>query len=479
MKEEYVTYSDIYPPYSGRTHAPHMSDWQTRIDMDKLRKDRHAKLLNEMREEGVSVMFLLQPWNIRVATGYHGLTYTSGLSYAICPVEGEPILYGHGTPAIQDRRQMKWLKPENIRYAIPTAVGMMSSGLWTHPEALKYQVDKVVQQLKKALDERKLTKEVLTLDTSDPGLQAALEKAGIKTEVKAALPIKAQEIKTPEEIDCFRIVSGITDLVHYEMAKYAEPGMTEYEIAGYMDYIGMKYGGEPTPGSWCGSGPHTWPNFRNSTDRVIRPGDIFYADAIQVSWNGYKSCHYRTYSAGWKPTQKAEDCYKRINEWLYSALSDCKPGNTTWDMLKHWPAEETWQGLPADYCWGDNVMHGIGLVNYGPPQGCRAWSEKYPYELKEGHVFAIECQDSIGDGQGCRVEDHVVITKDGCEVLTRFPSDHITVVPMKTGQWDVEFEPPEERLKRFAGKYPPEGYRATVDADRYREMQKEQAKKRR
>jgi len=466
-KEEVITYSDIYPAYAGRSIAPHLSDWQVRIDMDKLRRDRHAKLVNTMREEGITVMLLLQPWNVRYATAYKGLIYTTGLTWALCPVEDEPILWGHGTPAIQDRRVMTWLKPENIRYAIPTSIGMMSSALWTQPEALKFQREKVVRQLKEALEERKLTKEVLTLDASEPGLQALLENAGIKTSLRADIPIKAQEIKTPEEIECFRVVSAICDIVHYELAKYAEPGMTEYELAGYMDYIAMKLGSEPTPGSWCGSGPHTWPNYRNSTDRLIRPGDIFYCDTIQVSWNGYKSCEYRTYSAGFKASQKAEDAYKRVNEWLYSALSDCKPGNTTADMLKHWPDEETWQGLPADYCWGDNVMHGLGLVNYGPPQGCRAWTMKYPYELKEGHVFAIETQDSIGDGQGVRVEDHVVVTKDGCEVLTRFPSDHITVVPMKSAREEIVFDTPADRMKRFAGKYPPKGYRATIDADRY------------
>lgn len=361
---------------------------------------------------------------------------------------------------------MTWLKPDNIRYAIPSSIGGMSSGLWTDPAALKYQQGKVVAQLKADLEDRKLAKEVIYLDGSEPSLQALLENAGIKTALRGDIPIKAQEIKTPEEIECFRVTSAICDITHWELSKYAEPGKTEYDLAGYMDYIAMVYGAEPTPGSFCASGPNTWPNYRNSTDRLIRPGDIFYCDNIQISWNGYKSCNYRTYSAGMKASPAAEDCYKRINEWLYAALSDCKPGNTTWDMLKHWPEEEAWQGLSADYCWGDNLMHGLGLSNYGPPQGCRGWTEKYPYELKENMVFAIETQDSIGDGQGCRLEDHVLITKTGCEVLTRFPSDHITVVP--AGAQDIVFDPPSARLKRFAGKYPPTGYRATIDIPTYK-----------
>lgn len=468
---EAIIYNERFPEYDGSSVGREQSDWQGRIDMDKMRRDRLARLRAAMRDAGINVYFTLAPWNVRYATGYKGMAYTTGLAYAVVPVEDKGfdnvILYAHGTPAIQDRRNMPWFKPENIRYAIPASVGMMSSGLWTHPEALKFQRAKVVEELKVDLQELKVDKEILTFDTEDSALMRMLEAAGIKTAVNAATMIAAQEIKTPEEIECFRVLSGICDINHYELAKHAEAGMTEYELTGFMNSIPMKYGCEPEPRCFVASGPNTWPNYRNTSDRQLRPGDIFYADNIQLSWNGYKSCNYRTYSVAFKPSQAAEDAYKRVNEWLYSALSDCKPGNTTADMLKHWPDEEDWMGLPADYCWGDNVMHGIGLFNYGPPQGCKAWSMKYPYPLKEGQVFAIETQGSIGDGQGVRVEDMVVVTKDGCEVLTRFPSDHITVVPARFGLEDIEFLPPRALMEKFAGKYPPKGYRATIDAAKY------------
>jgi Xaa-Pro aminopeptidase len=52
---------------------------------------------------------------------------------------------------------------------------------------------------------------------------------------------------------------------------------------------------------------------------------------------------------------------------------------------------------------------------------------EHPYPIKEGQVFAIETETGIGDGQGVRIEEMVVVTKTGYEVLTKAPLEIITV----------------------------------------------------
>jgi len=453
--EQIIRYTDIHPPYEGRSYSRELSDWEGRVDMDKMRRDRLARWRQIMKERGITIMFLVDPFNQRYTMGYWSMAYTSGLSYALLPLEGEPILYAHGTCAIQNRRYMTWLKPENIRYAISSFTGGMATGIAVQPEVVEENRQKVVDHIKADLEDLKMTKEVLYLDQADAGLQAIFERNGIKIKADPLVGIIAQEIKTPEEIECMRIASAICDVVHFKLAEYAEPGMTEFELKGYMIYQALRLGAESAV-TFAVSGENTWPNYRNMSNRMLRPGDIWYADSYQVSWNGYKTCYYRTYSMVYKPSQKALDAMKRISEWAFKAISEAKPGNTTADMVKHWPAEEKWQGLPADYCWGDNVFHGLGLINYGPPQGNRAWSLKHPYPLKEGHVFALETQDGIGDGQGVRLEEHCVITKDGCEVLSRWPADQIVVTPNRGGAIDLQWESVKERYERLGtgNKYP-------------------------
>ena len=429
-KGKTILYDSVYQQYAGRSFGRQMSDWQERVDMNRMRAERAQRFRQSMKDAGANVMLLLIPANERYATGHNCLAYTTGLSYCIVPLEGEPVIFGHGTPSIQDRRQVAWIKPENVRYAIPAAIGSMASGLLTHPSARKYQLEKFGNQIKDTLDEMGLGKEVIVLDAGDGGVISILEQLGLKVAVRPEIAVSAQEIKTRDEIECVRMTASICDILHYEVARYARPGVTELELSGYVGYLAMKMGCQPGSVNGVMSGNFGWPNFRNITDRQLRPGDIFYVDCCQVAWNGYNSCTYRTHSCITEPSQQAQDAYKRIQEWMYGALSECKPGNTTADMLKHFPDEEEIWGLHSDYTWGDNLMHGIGLINYGPPHAIRSWAFEHPYELKEGQCFAIETQDGTGDGQGVRLEEMVVVTQSGCEVLTRYPIDKIDVCPL-------------------------------------------------
>jgi len=426
--EEFVVYSDIYPMYAGRCHGIEMVDFREKINMERLRKERLERLRRTMKEMGVEVLLNLLPHNTRYATGHKCMAYTSGLTYSLVPrADIPPIVFAHGTPAIHDRRHMTWIPHKNIRYAIPSCVGGMALGLIVHPEAHAMQLKKFGNQIKDALKEMGLEKETVYLDTYDFYAMKALKDVGLKCEAKPEVQIKAQEIKTKDEIECLRIAAAIGDVVHYELMKAIRPGRTEYELAGYMRYIAMKMGAETTGESFVASGDNTWPNYRNMTDRFIRPGDIVFADNIQVSFNGYLTCYYRTFFCGRKKdlTEEMKEGYRRVRDWLYEALKACKPGNTTKDMVERWPAEEELWRVAPDWAWGDLLIHGLGLVNYGPPQANRIWSLQYPYPLKAGQVFAIETQGPVGGGQGCRLEKMIVVTETGWEALDRFPDDEI------------------------------------------------------
>lgn len=419
QKQQVYLYDEYYLPYAYRSFGRHQVDFQERVNMERMRKERLEKFRAQMSQAGVSVMLLLAPHNMRYTVAYTHLTYAVGNAYVLLPLEGDPIVFGHTCSALQDRRNMPWLKPENVRFYMIAAIGSMVSGNPPFDQALS---ERFGQQMKGALKEMKLDKEVLALDIPDPRAQAALERVGIRTSVRPDIALKAQEIKTQDEIECFRICASICDIAHYELAKYAEPGKSELELAGYMNFRGMAYGCEPVPNSFVASGQFSHPNYRYSTDRILRPGDIFVADTIQFSWNGYKSCCYRTYSVVTPPSQAARDAMKRMIDAVDEALSQCKPGNTTADMMKNFPE---W-GEPPGH-GGGNAMHGLGLVNYGPPWGLNPFSLQYPQVLKEGHVFAIEPEMGIGDGQGVRLEEMVVVTKTGCEVLNHAPCEIVTV----------------------------------------------------
>jgi Xaa-Pro aminopeptidase len=440
--EEVVIYNDAFRKYAGKAEGPQAADYEKRIDMAKLRKDRHDKFCQEMKEKGYAVAILTERPNVRYTTAYNGPTYEPGIGWAMVPAEGDTVLWAHVPYAgdVQARREFDWIKPENIRgedwpREVNPIPGMQ--------EERRLHIAKAV---KADLEEQKLAKEVVVLDAPYPSMQAAFEKIGVKTKVDANIGVEAMSIHTPEEIECYRVLSAICDVVHWETARYAKPGMSELDVAGFFRYKAMQLGCELEVGGFCMSGEHTSPNIRISGHRIIRPGDIVYWDLWGLTWNGYRSCYYRTYCAGFKAPQRAQDAIKVANERQYNAITAVKPGNTTTDMVK---------ASKSSFIH----IHGLGMETYvlHPVNAHPGLSKDYPDELKEGQIFAMTAASSnpgsfpyrlgpIGDGQGVDIEDMVLVTKTGAEVLTRFPSDHVFTIPLEDFG-DFEFKSPDDYLK--------------------------------
>mgnify|MGYP001040631440 CR=1 FL=1 len=410
-KAKAVDYSE-YP----RVFGLQMTDIHERVNMERMRRERLERARSLMKEAGISVMLLLLDENIRYTTGYAWLGYTTGGAYVLLPLEGDPILFAHVQAAYHEKQpgMMTWIKPENIR----TAFGDIANAkvAFGNDRQWGYIANLFAQQIKDALEEMGLAKEVLTVDVNYSDIIEVFKSKGIRVTVNGNVLEEARTIKTKDEIECMRACSAICDLVHYELSKYADAGKTERELSGYMDFIAMKYGAEPTPKCYVNSGHHTHNLYIYPTDKMLMVGDLMVADTIQISWNGYKSCSYRTYSIVTPPSQAAIDTYKQQVDEIYDCLSRVKPGNTTYDV---YPSES-----------GCGRIHGLGIRNYGPPWGDGQYSRYGPYELREGMVFAIAQHTATPDGQGVAFEEHVVVTKTGYEVLTHAPKE-IRICPAR------------------------------------------------
>jgi Xaa-Pro aminopeptidase len=88
----------------------------------------------------------------------------------------------------------------------------------------------------------------------------------------------------------------------------------------------------------------------------------------------------------------------------------------------------TWGYEDEDQAAANLWGHGLGLAQYDQPVISRIWSLDHPTEIKEGMVFALETQHGKVHDFGVRLEEMLVVTETGHELLTSFPIDEITVV---------------------------------------------------
>ncbi|MEA3021452.1 MAG: hypothetical protein QOK01_304, partial [Alphaproteobacteria bacterium] len=250
--------------------------------------------------------------------------------------------------------------------------------------------------------------------------------------------MEARAIKNVDEQEALRMVGAIGDGAHWEFMKFLRPGITENQVTAHlMEYLYNIPGMEDVEDVIVSSGPNTWPNWRNFSDRIIQPGDIVFMDLAALTWNGYKSCYYRTYCVGKEPSKEQKDTYATALQWLYDSIGAVKVGATTRDIALKWPsAMETWGYEDEDQAAANLWGHGLGLAQYDPPVISRIWSLDHPVEIQEGMTFALETQHGKRFRYGVRIEEMLIVMKNDIEIVSNFPVKQITVVDPLPGYGD-------------------------------------------
>ena len=96
------------------------------------------------------------------------------------------------------------------------------------------------------------------------------------------------------------------------ITQFLKPGLTENEVAAFgFEYLYSSRAWRTSRTSSSPPDPNAWPNWRNFSDRIIRPGELVIIDLAALTWNGFKSCCYRTYCVGGKPTDEMKHVRRR------------------------------------------------------------------------------------------------------------------------------------------------------------------------
>src|SRR6266699_2424482 len=394
-------------------------DWEERTNFDRLRTERLARIKKLLKESEMGALLCFDMNNIRYITATHIGTWAMDklARFSLLPQDDEPIMWDFGSAARHHQRYCPWLG-ERSRAGISTQRGAMS------PESGR--AEDVAKKIRIELEERGLLNQPLGVGAVELPVLFALQAEGIKVVDGQQLMQQARLIKTQDEITLLTSACMMVDAAYDELYRAMKPGMRENETVGLVSKVLYDLGSEHVEGVNAISGERCSPHPHVFSDRALRPGDPAYFDILH-SYNGYRTCYYRTFAIG-SASQAMVDAYKRCRDILDVAINQIKPGVTTADIVKLWPRAEEFGFPNEEAAFALQYGHGVGLSIWEKPIFSRLVSLDHPEVIQEGMVFALETFWPASDGwSAARIEEQLVVTKDGCEVITRFPAEDLVI----------------------------------------------------
>lgn len=227
----------------------------------------------------------------------------------------------------------------------------------------------------------------------------------------APLVDEMRAIKTPAEIEILRRNGRVSAEAVKQAMLAARPGAYEYEAEATAMHVVLRSGGLGAAyAPIVGSGPNTCILHYAENSRRIEAGDLVLMDfGGQMDHLAMDITRTWPASGRFSPEQRA--VYERVLAVLEACLEAYRPGATAEDVRRHVAEAMKRKGLEEGPELRGGFGHGVGLSTHDVPFG--------PV-LREGMVFAIEPGLYLPEKNiGIRIEDTVLITKDGCEVLTK------------------------------------------------------------
>jgi Xaa-Pro aminopeptidase len=403
----------------GKTFGLMNVDWESRVDVDRLRRERLDRASTLLAGSDLGALLCFDMANIRYLTATHIGTWAMDklARFALLARAAEPIVWDFGSAARHHQLYCPWLEGRSPA-GISTMRGAMS------PESGR--AEDVARKIRTELEARGLLGEPVGVDVAELPVLFALQAEGIQVVDGQQVMQQARMIKTQDEVVLLDTACAMVDSAYEELYRALRPGVRENECVGLVNRVLYDLGSEHVEGVNAISGERCSPHPHVYTDRMLRPGDPAYFDILH-SYLGYRTCYYRTFAVG-SASRAQADAYKRCRDLLDNAIDLIKPGVTTAEVAATWPRAEEFGFPNEEAAFALQFGHGVGLSIWEKPIISRLVSLDHPEVIEEGMVFALETFWPAADGwSAARIEEQMVVTADGCHVITRFPAEELMV----------------------------------------------------
>jgi Xaa-Pro aminopeptidase len=372
-----------HTPISNDTLIREVETRLVEIDGAALRIGRLARLQAELRARDLAGCVLFDPVNMRYATG------------------------------LRNYQVMQMHIP--FRYAFVPADG---SRLGEHARRWAADINQLVK------DHAGANRRV-AVDRIGPAHLAALEAAGL-TAVEAQEPMElARAVKLPEELALMAVDIFVAEAGIARMKSALRPGLTENAFWSVLHETNTAAGGEWIECRLVASGQRTNPWGAECSGKMIEAGELVGFDTDMVGPGGTCADISRTLLCGdGPPSRRQKDLYRLAVEQLEHNMALVRPGISFRDY-----AERCWP-LPAAYVANryPEVAHGIGLCDEYPGiPPIQDWDERgyrggYEGVIEENMTLCVESYIGADGGpEGVKLEQQVLVTAEGCRLLSTFP----------------------------------------------------------
>jgi Xaa-Pro aminopeptidase len=396
---------------------PALGEWQSAglalPDLPRMRGARLARMREQLRRHDLAGIVLVDPLNVRYATDSTNMqvwALHNAVRYAFVASDGPVLLWEFDGCA---HLSAHCGVVDEVRPAVPWQY--FSAGPRHGEQARRWaaEIADVVRQHGRG-------NRRLALDHCDPEGLAALGALDIEVHHGESLMEAARALKSADEIAAMRCAVHACERAMSVMREHLEPGVSEQRLWSHLHAENIARGGEWIECRLLASGPRCNPWYQECSSRVIDDGDLVAFDTDLVGAYGFMCDTSRTWLCGeGPPTPAQRDIYQRAHEQLQHNTSLLRPGLSCHDLTHRALVHD-----PARFRHYNLLYHGVGLCDEAPaiyfPQDWQDWG--YDGVLEAGMVMCVESYvGRVDGGPGVKLEDQVLITGSGHEVLTAYP----------------------------------------------------------
>ena len=393
-------------PHVQRLRVPNLNE----IDRQSLRANRLVRLQKAMRAHGMPICLFFNPANIRYATGTDIMGVWTAITlarYCLVAAEGDPVLFEYRNSMHVSQKLVRDVRP---------AISWQYAGTLGYDRAKRW-----ARSVKDTMAELGCDGAPLAVDKLDGFGFQALSDACIRIADPSPATVDAREVKTPEEVQLMILNGAIADAMFSAFESAIRPGVREYELLAVLSDTLLRKHGEFIFTRLVASGTNTNPWMSEAHDKLVQPGDLVGIDTDANGYEGYVLDVSRTFLCGDEGTPGQKEAYRIAYDCVNGMRELMKPGLTFEEFSRAAPK------LPDGYInnrYG-SMVHQAGLEDEGPgipyPQDLRSDSPG-DRVIRENMVFCLECYAGRdGAPFGVKLEDQVLVTKDGAIALNTYP----------------------------------------------------------